>query len=215
MTTTGTYETPEMTAAQIREFLNLKRPHTTSDRRVRPGLFEVTLEAVRRRGWRHFTGSGTVRGEDWQAIIVDWLPSWTLHGEVDSNSLWKMERWRSQVFTPLREDAYARCNQVERMEEVEKVVEALHPKDHPANISDAFLLKPPYTDDARGLPKGDPIQAALLAAWWDSRMSEGHNPASARLLLELTLPPAVAGRLAFPEPGLVPTGEPTLLPYIP
>jgi hypothetical protein len=50
-----------------------------------------------------------------------------------------------------------------------------------------------------------------LHAWWDARMSEGHTPESARLLLSLTASPSLLGALTFPDTGETPTLAPFTL----
>lgn len=57
------------------------------------------------------------------------------------------------------------------------------------------------------------IRAALVAAWWDTRLAEGHTPQSARTLLALLLEPDALARCGFldepspPAPAVVRCGK--------
>lgn len=47
--------------------------------------------------------------------------------------------------------------------------------------------------------------AVVVAGWWQARMSEGHTPESAQMLLALAVPPVVSRHLTFPTDGSPPS----------
>lgn len=63
--------------------------------------------------------------------------------------------------------------------------------------ADRWLTDTP--DAPPGLEYG--IRDALVRAWWDDRLHEGHTAAGARMLLELMLPPHLAARVAYDDIG--------------
>lgn len=52
------------------------------------------------------------------------------------------------------------------------------------------------------------IQRIVVRAWWKARLSEGHTPETARLMLSLIVPPDLLRTLTFPTDGAPILGAP-------
>lgn len=65
-----------------------------------------------------------------------------------------------------------------------------------AALGDFTAMSQTLTEAVRGDDSWQ-VRAALVAAWWDNRLAEGHTPASARTLLALLLNPDDLARCDF------------------
>lgn len=65
------------------------------------------------------------------------------------------------------------------------------------NMSAAEVLAAPLDDDGVASVA---FRTAVLGAWWEARLAQGHSPASARMLLNLATHPSVLSRLRSEHP---------------
>lgn len=65
------------------------------------------------------------------------------------------------------------------------------------NMSAVQILAEPLDDDR---PEAVAFRTAVVGAWWQARLAQGHAPSSARMLLNLTCHPGLLSRLRSTTP---------------
>lgn len=156
-------------------------------------------------GRRFYAARGTFQGKDYEVIAVDRTaeaPHPYPPAPTDIATL--SSQWEYWTCQSTEADWRQADNLLGRYHLLDAAIAVLTDEHAaPTTMAESFEDWP----ETGGFPALDGIQVAMLAAWWDDRMAEGHTSATSRLLLSLTLPPHLVGCVTYDE-----NGTPTLNP---
>lgn len=170
---------------------------------------EAVTTVLAAEGWRLYVGHGRILDKAYTVLAVDRTPD-TPHPfpppQVDGSDTASLSsQWEYWACDQGQVDWQESTNLLGRYHLLDTAVTTLTDEHAaPMTMAEAFEDETHPSDGTEAL---DGMQVALLQAWWDDRMAEGHTPASARLMLSLTLPTRLVARITYD-----PAGTPSLHP---
>lgn len=161
--------------------------------------FEAVRRLLERRGLRVWTGTSALGGIVTRALLTPY-PDRNPDDGSDSGSggggggevyaAWGTTHFGTEKDWRARESNWHTWSPeaaLDRRDLVEQALDALRDDPSPNTAVRVFTGDHAKIDDHEGARA---IRAAIVKAWWETRLAEGHTPDSARTLLRLMVPPA-------------------------